>query len=138
MSHRWRWALRAASVLAFAGAVLLLTLHPSATYTWPLVGTETANGCFSPYDRLVHPESDNFEVPVLFPSWQYSPANVVPWKQVPHMVAAVSACHGATNGREHDVGALGAAALVLVALSLAPRRRGASTSSRQQLAPSRP
>jgi hypothetical protein len=137
VGHRWRWALRAVAALALVGAGVLLTLHPSASYAWPGAGTLTTNRCLSPYDRL-SPQSDTAEVLVIVPGWEHSPANNRPWRQVPALVAAVSACNTATNGREHVVEALGAAGLVLVALSLAPPRRRAGAASRHGLAPSSP
>jgi hypothetical protein len=135
MNRWWRWGVRALAVFAFVGAGLLLTLHPSASYAWPGTAGLTTNRCFSPYDRL-SPKSDTAEVFVIMPSWQYSPANRRPWQLVPGIVTAVSACNSATNGREHDVEALAAAGLVLVALSFTPQRRRVSAASRQQLAPS--
>jgi hypothetical protein len=134
MNRWWRWGVRAVAVLAFVGAGLLLALHPSASYAWPGTAGLTTSRCFSPYDRL-SPKSDTAEVYVIMPSWQYSPANNRPWQQFPGIVAALSACNSATNGREHDVEALAAAAVVLVAASFTPPRRRLSALSRHHVAP---
>jgi len=134
MNRWWRWAVRAVAVLALGGAGLLLTLHPSASYAWPGTAGLTTNRCFSPYDRL-SPKSDTAEVYILQPGYGNGPREG-PWQQDPGIVAEVSACNSATNGREHDVEALGAAALALVALSFTPPRRRVSVPSRHPLASS--
>jgi len=123
VSHWWRWALRAVALLALVGAGLQLALHPTPHYPPP--GSQTIHWCLSPFDRLKG-ETDRNEVPFFH---SVSPA------QLQYLLAGVSTCDAATRDQEHAAEALGAIAVVLVGLSLAPRRRRTAASS-QNLVPS--
>jgi len=105
----WRWSMRGVALLALVAVVVLLGLHPTASYH-PVTGTNyppvATTSCPSPFDRI-YPE----------------PYQVA----LPGSATASVACSAATNGREHVAGGLAIGAVLLIGLSLLPRRKAMAT-----------
>jgi hypothetical protein len=126
----WRWTLRGVAVLALVAGGVLLLLHPSASYDSPLAvpaHLQLSEQCDSPLNQIRGTQwsSPASRTSILIPTAIY----------VRLVRVQSAACGSATNGRAYVAEALGIGAVLLLGLSLSPRRRALATKQRLETSP---